>query len=178
MFNLEDDAPARRLAYLVALLLVFMPVLQVLLQIWPLQLGNIQWRFPAAGVLVGSLQSPFLGLAIIALVARSTESRGISRTVGILSAITSIVLIASLVLFVLDALQLRAIVNSRGMQQFQLTSIRVGLTCLIFTVAFAVLAMVALKQPKGTARTADRTTVRGKDDSVGLLIGQEFAKAE
>ena len=46
--RLEEDAPARRLAYVGALLLIIIPFLQAGQQLWPLQLGDIRWRFQAA----------------------------------------------------------------------------------------------------------------------------------
>jgi hypothetical protein len=181
MFNLDDDAPARRLAYLSAFLLVFIPILQTATQIWPLQLGNIQWRFQAAGVLSTVLIFPFLGMALMAMIARATEARGASKAIGILSAIVAVILAISLVLFALDALQLKAIVASRAMQQFQLAIVRVGLVTTTFLVLFAILAMTALRPPRGTAPAPVRGVKRKgnvSDDSPTLVVGQEFAKAE
>lgn len=180
MFNLEDDAPARRLAYLSAFLLIIVPMVQAVSQLWPMQLGNIQWRFQAAGSLSSVLLLPFLGLVVMALIARATESRGVSRTIGVIAAVFTVALAGSLVLFVLDALQLKAIVSSRAMQGFQVASVRVGLITTLFVVLFAILAMTALRQPKGAAPAPVRGNRKGAqgDEGVGLLIGQEFAKAE
>lgn len=180
MFNLDDDAPARRLAYLSAFLLIFIPTIQAITQLWPLQLGNIQWRFQAAGALSTVLLMPFLGFAFMALIARATESRGVSKAIGIISAIVTLILAASLVLFVLDAIQLKAIVASRAMQGFQVASVRIGMVTTLFLVLFAILAITALRPPAGIApspvRRAGKKPVA--DDNPGLLIGQELAKAE
>lgn len=178
MFNLEEDGPARRLAYLAAFVLFFVPLIQATSQLWPLQLGNIQWRYQAAGALSSVLMLPFLGLALGTLIARYTESTGMSRAIGIVAAIFAVGLAASLILFILDALQLKAIVQSRAMEQFQMASIRVSLITTLFTVLFAILAMTALRPPKGEATSARGKKVEEEDTGVGLLIGQEFAKAE
>ena len=39
----EDDAPARRLVYAGAILLILIPLLQAGQQLWPMQLTNIRW---------------------------------------------------------------------------------------------------------------------------------------
>jgi len=179
MFNLEEDAPARRLAYLSAFLLIFVPMVQATSQLWPLQLGNIQWRFQAAGALSGVLMLPFLGMAIMALIARATDARGVSKVIGVISALTAVILAASLALFILDALQLKTIVQSRAMETFKIGSVRVGLVTTLFTVLFAILAMTAFKPPAGTVAAVRPGKKAGKqDEDVGLLIGQEFAKAD
>ena len=181
MFNLDDDAPARRLAYLSAFLLIFIPALQTLTAIWPLQLGNIQWRFGAAGQLSNLLIFPFLGLALMAMISRATEARGISKAIGIIAAIVTLALAASLVMFALDALQLKAIVASRAMQQFQMAIVRVGIITTTFLVLFAILAMTALRPPRGAAPAPVRGAKRKgnvPDESPTLVVGQEFAKAE
>ncbi len=175
MFNLEDDAPSRRLAYLAGLLLIVIPTLQAVTQLWPLQFGNIQWRFQAAGSLSSVLLLPFLGLVLIALIARSSESRGISRTIGILSIIMALVMGASLVLFVLDALQLKTIVTSRAMQGFQITFFRVGLVSGLFSLLFAFLGWVSLKGTGSGSvskgKSSQRKIVEDDEAGSGLLIG-------
>jgi hypothetical protein len=74
--HLEEDVPARRLAYVGAILLVLIPFLQATQQLWPLQLGNIRWRYGAANALSSVLLLPFLGMSLAALVARSQQSSG------------------------------------------------------------------------------------------------------
>lgn len=162
-------------------MLVVIPILQTVTQIWPLQLGNIQWRFQAAGVLSTVLIFPFLGFALMAMIARATEARGVSKAIGIISALVAVVLAASLVLFALDALQLKAIVASRAMQAFQLATVRVGLVTTTFLVLFVILAMTALRPPRGIAPATVRSARRpmnASDDSPTLVVGQEYAKAE
>ena len=88
--NLHDDSPLRRVLYLAAILLIGVPCLQAGSQLWPLQLGNIQWRFGAANALSSVLLLPFLGLSTLLAVSRALESRGVSRVVGGIAARTSV----------------------------------------------------------------------------------------
>jgi hypothetical protein len=169
--RLEDDAPARRLAYTGAVLLIIIPFLQAGQQLWPLQLGDIRWRFGAANALSSVLLLPFLGLAMMALVARSTNSKGISQIVGALAALFVIGLLSSLVLFAMDALQLKTIVTSQMMKPFESTSLRVVMVSLIFTVSFSLLMITAFKSSGGKSPAAKKG-VKKAEEGLGLIVGQ------
>lgn len=170
-FNIEDDAPLRRVLYATAFLLIVIPFVQAISQLLPLQLGNIQWRFLSANPLSSVLLLPFLGLLLLLLMARTLMSRGLSLFVGILSALFSLGLLASLVLYILDGLQLKAIVSSAQMAAFQNAFVRVSIVALVFAVVFAMMALAALKAPKGSAMTTKKG-VKQADEGVGLIVGR------
>ncbi len=174
--NLHDDAPLRRVLYTVVLLLLVVPFVQAILQVWPLQLSSIQWRFGAANALSSVLLLPYLGLALLLIMARSLESRVLGLTVGVCSAIFTIGLIASLVLFILDALQLKAIVTSQMMSAFNTTSVRVGAVSAVFVLAFGLLALAGLKAPRGSVAAPRKGERKVADDGEGLIVGREYAK--
>ncbi len=171
MFRLDADAPARRLAYIGAILLILIPFLQAGQQLWPLNLGDIRWRFGAANALSSVMLLPFLGLTIMTLVARSADHRGVARFVGAMAALFVIGLLGSLVLFALDALQLKGIVTSQMMATFQTTAWRVVLVSLIFTVSFSTLMVTAFKSSRGAAPMTKKGS-KQPDEAVGLIVGQ------
>lgn len=169
--NLDSDAPARRLLYTGAFLLIVIPFLQAGQQLWPLQLSDIRWRFGAANALSSVLLLPFLGMMIITLVARATENKNVARAVGALAALFVIGLLGSFVLFALDALQLKSIVTSQMMAPFETTSMRVVAVTLIFTVAFSMLMTAAFKNSRGVSPLLKKG---GKvaEAGAGLIVGQ------
>jgi hypothetical protein len=169
--HLEDDAPARRLLYTGALLLIVIPFLQAGQQLWPLQLGDIRWRYGAANALSSVLLLPFLGMMIMTLVARASESRGVSRILGAVAALFVIGLLGSLVLFGLDALQLKSVVNSQMMKPFETTSLRVVLVTLIFTVSFSMLMVSAFKNSRGET-PMPKKGVKQAEEGAGLIVGR------
>lgn len=169
--NLDSDAPARRLLYVGAFLLIVIPFLQAGQQLWPLKLGDIRWRFGAANAMSSVLLLPFLGMMIVTLVARATENKGMSRVMGALAALFVIGLLGSLVLFGLDALQLKSIVTSQMMEGFQTTSMRVVLVTVMFTVAFSMLMTAAFKNSRGSSTVTNKGGKRA-DTSAGLIVGQ------
>ena len=80
--NLRDDRSARRVVYVSAFLLIMVPFLQAGAQLWPLQLGNVQWRYSAANALSSVLLLPYLGLVLLILLSRAIESRNLAKAVG------------------------------------------------------------------------------------------------
>ncbi len=169
--NLHDDSPLRRVLYVGALLLIVVPFLQAGSQLLPLQVANIQWRFSAANALSSVLLLPFLGLSLLFAVSRAIESRGVSRVVGAFASILAVALLGSLVIFFSDASELRAIVNSQMLANFQTTTLRVGAVSTMFLVAFAVLAQAGFSSPVRATlvgKKADKKT----DEKVGLIVGQ------
>jgi len=171
--RLEDDAPARRVLYLGAILLVAIPVAQVISQIWPLELFNIQWRFQAANALSSILLLPFLGLILGGMVARSVNARGVSKFTGVIAAIAAVSMAASTVLFLLDALQLKAVVTSRMTPQFNITMVRVLGVTTLFTVAYALVAITCLKMPSSRVKQSTKLGAKESDKDLGLIIGQD-----
>ncbi len=173
-FQLENDAPARRILYVASILLIVVPFAQVGSQLWPLQLGNIQWRFSAANVLSAAILLPFVGLAMIMLVARGMQSRLFSLIVGAIAGVICLVLFASIALFSLDALQLKTIVQSRALEQFNITVIRVLALTTLFAVGSLFVALAGLRAPKTrlTPAKGGSAASRKSEDAVTLIVGQ------
>jgi len=167
--NLHDDSPLRRVLYLGAILLIGVPFLQAGSQLWPLQLGNIQWRFGAANALSSVSLLPFLGLSMLFALSRALESRGVSRVVGAIAAFLALGLLGSLVIFFFDASELKAIVNSQMLAAFKSTTLRVGSISALFFFAFTLLAQAGFSSPrKGvTGRKSEK-----EEEGVGLIVGR------
>ena len=178
-FRLEDDAPLRRVLYIAAVILIAIPTVQVVSQLWPLQLVSIQWRFGAANAFSAILMLPFMGVALLLNLARATDSRGFSRLIGATSGLIAVVLAASTVLFILDALQLKTIVQSRMLDQFTSTMYRVAILSTVFFIAFGILALSAFSFPKSNKAAQVKGAASKKaDDGVGLIVGQTGARTE
>lgn len=174
--DLHDDAPVRRTLFLAAWLLMLVPFVQASAQIWPLQLGNIQWRFGAANALSSVLLLPFLGLSLLLVLARSLERRGLARLVGSLAALFSLGITGAVVLFVLDAQELKSIVSSQMAGQFTTTTARVGFVSVLFAFGFLLLAVFGFAsirhQQKDVARKARRADAEAPDSDSPLIVGR------
>ncbi len=175
--DLHDHNVSRRVLFVVALLMIGVPFIQSLAQIWPLQLSNIQWRFGAANALSSILLLPFLGLALLLVMARGLERAGLARVVGAASAVFTLGLLASTAVFVLDAQELKTIVSTQMTAQFNSTTIRVGLVSVVFLLAFALLTLFAFSSmPGGNTSKSSKRAASPKadtsDDAPGLIVGR------
>ena len=173
--DLHDDSVSRRVLFVVSLLMIVIPLVQSLTQIWPLQLSNIQWRFGAANALSSILLLPFLGLALLLVMARGLERSGLARVVGAVSAIFTLGLLPCIAVFVLDAQELKTIVSTQMTAQFTNTTIRVGLVSMVFLVAYGLLTVFGFSaMPRGgSAKGAKRPSSKSdsSDDTPGLFVG-------
>lgn len=165
--DLHDDHVSRRLLFVIAFVIIAVPIAQSIFQIWPLRLSNIQWRFGAANALSGVLPLPFLGFSLLLLMARGMESRGLARLVGALSTLFTLGLLASIALFVLDAQELKAIVSSQMAGQFRSVTLRVGLVSITFLIAFGLLSIFGFAGMPGgrTSRKSTRATTAQAEPS-------------
>lgn len=162
----------RRVMYLCAVLMILTPFIQTFIQIWPIQIGSIQWRIASANVLSAVLLLPFLGLSLFLFMSRMLASRTLSMTVGVISAIFTLGLIGSLALFVLDGLQFKAIVNSQQMPAFMQVFTRVIISTVLFSIVYAVLAVAGLRAPKRAVVAAKKGSPKQADEGVGLIVGR------
>jgi hypothetical protein len=170
--DLHDDPTVRRILYVGAVLLLAVPLMQAGSQLWPLRLGNIQWRFGAANALSSVLLLPYLGLSILVLMSRALDNRALARTVGTISAVLTVGLLGSVALFALDALQLRKIVTSAMMNSFNTTAIRVGLVTVLFVLAFALMAQACFKAPRGGHAAQAKKGEKKAEEGLGLIVGR------
>ncbi|HEU5218915.1 MAG TPA: hypothetical protein VFU23_09660 [Gemmatimonadales bacterium] len=121
---MPDDSFEKRYArltaptYCLALLLLILPFLDYGASVWPIQLGAVNWRYGAAGLLGGFLLTPFLGVILLGFLGVMLERR---RTLGFTGAVCLLLgalLILVNVSFVLDAVQLRGSVPKDQIRVF------------------------------------------------------------
>lgn len=177
-FDLEDDDSLRRLLYLGAFLLFFLPYFQAFAGVFPFRLGDVRWRFQTAASMSGIMLLPFLGLSLALFIARSLDHKNIKRVIGVVSAFTMIALIGGLGLFLLDAIQVKSIVRDAEMQNFFKVVATAVIALTLAICSFAYLTLVAFKAKKGAVRVAPKSSKKAAatEEPVGLLIGQDYTK--
>jgi hypothetical protein len=108
MNNYRQLAPG---AYLVAFLLIFIPVFDASLSLAPWNLGSSQWRFGAFGLFSNALMLPAAGALIGVATAIAAGHVRMVRGLAILCWFAVAVLVLSTVLFSLDAMQSRRMIR-------------------------------------------------------------------
>ncbi len=106
-------------AYFFMFVLVFWPVVDLTSSVWPLQPGNLQWRYGSMGLLAAYLHTPILAIVLSMGLAFVLRQRAALRLLSILSFFGVLVLFLVLVLFPLDVIQLRGTVAEEALPSFQ-----------------------------------------------------------
>ncbi len=145
-----------RALYSVGLLLVFVPVVDLALRSYPPQFGTLQWRFATTGLLLGNYGTLVLGVALIGLTAALLGDRGVLRVVGTGALVMAVVTLALLVLFALDAVQLRQLVNVNVQRQVGLSSAAAAITGVLGTMAWFVIGRSAMTASRSARPVANR----------------------
>jgi chromate transport protein ChrA len=94
--------------YAVALLLIVFPLGDLFVNLWPIRLGDVDWRFGTVGLLAGFVLTPLLGVVALVVVAAALDHPAVLRAVSGLNLAVAVATLAMLVLFTLDWIQMRA----------------------------------------------------------------------
>lgn len=148
-----------RVLYPVGLLLVLVPLVDLTLRAMPAQFGSLQWRFASVGLLLGNYGTIILGATLIGLAAVLLGDRGVLRALGIVALVMAALTLAVLVLFALDAVQIRQLVVANLKRQVLTSSASALFTGLAGTIVWLLVgraALVASRPARGTAAPRSR----------------------
>lgn len=104
-------APFRKISgalYLTAALLIVLPLVDYVTSIVPYLPASTKWRFASSALFSGFLLTPFLGVALVILVAGLMQHRAVLRWTGILCFLVALALLGICALLALDIIELRA----------------------------------------------------------------------
>jgi hypothetical protein len=139
--------------YPVAFLLVAGPSLDLAASIWPLSPTTVVWRFAATGLLSKALLVPILGSLAAMVAALVLEHRQILRVVAYSTAGLAILMIGTIPLFVLDAIQLRSGIAAEAMLPYDAAALRALVNLVLAGAALGGLGISGLKASRRTRRT-------------------------
>ncbi|HEU4630218.1 MAG TPA: hypothetical protein VFS08_10780 [Gemmatimonadaceae bacterium] len=142
--------------YFVGALLIVLPTVDLLLNVWPLQPGDFRWRFGVVGLLASYLLTPLLGVAVLAATSALLPSMVARRVVAWVNLAGAALLVAATALFCLDLLQLRPALRPEAVASFDVANARAMLKLLLGAVALAWLGIAGLRASRVTAAAAQR----------------------
>jgi hypothetical protein len=144
--------------YLVAGLLIVIPLADFVLSVPPGEFSNVQWRFAAVGLLSSYMLTPVLGLAMALVVAAFLKQYRAQRWLVAATLSMATVLVALSLGFALDMLQVRASVPDEGLAAFSNAWIRAILKHALAATAFAYMGLRARRMiPERTRQRAPKT---------------------
>lgn len=170
-FDVRRTKALAAAAYAIAAMFVFVPVLELGTQLgWQMHVSALNWRTGAVGLLSGAILTPIFGLFLAVLTASLLDHRWVQRTLGVLAILGGVALLVMVLIFTLDALQLRPAVAANMKRSFDVAAVKAVLS---FTVGGGTLLATAYSvfwagRKKEEQKPAARP-VRGATDSLPLL---------
>jgi hypothetical protein len=141
--------------YLLAFILVVLPIVDAAVSITPFHPRNVQWRFGAVGMFTNTLITPGVGFMVAVVTAALLQHVRTQRVLAILAWVGAVVLLGLLVVFALDALQTRAMVRPEMMRPFVLASTIAACKLVLWTITFIVFARASRVAGGVSRRVAD-----------------------
>lgn len=168
-FGLELQDRQRRLlsaTYPMFAVMAINPIMGLLVTAWPLRFDRIQWRFGFGGVLVSeAMPVHAVGLALLLMVATWLGHRNVVRVVAALAIFAAVVIGVSVILFGLDALQMRRTVPQAAKTQFDAAGLRTLLISMMLVPSLLWMALRSIGALKGL-------TPRTVASDAGLVVGR------
>jgi hypothetical protein len=106
-------------ASILAALLVLIPLVDYVANVWPARPSDLSWRYGAEALCAGFLLTPCLGAALGAAVASWRAHFGTLRLLGFVLILSAVGLLPLCIDFALSAAQLRHSVPAEAMSRFQ-----------------------------------------------------------
>lgn len=153
-------------AYIVAAIMLIMPLADAAAAIGTFSPTAYRWRFGVMGILSANIITPLFAVLLALTVAWLQSHRWVIRILMAGTLMTSVLLVAATVLFVLDGLQLRAEVPDEARRGFMLAAGK-ALFAQVLLLAGIVSLFIASRRASRGLGSAERTS---RDRSGDLVM--------
>lgn len=153
--------PFIKATYLVGVLLIVSAVSDPIIRSWPVRLGDLKWRFGAAGLFTDAVVGIIFGLVWLMAVAAILDHRRTLRTLSALNLLFALALCALIVGFGLDFLQVRSSVNPQLRGSLDFTVLRALVTIALSILTTAALGVSGWRSTREARRTAAQESREG-----------------
>ncbi len=149
---------------------MILPLLDLLVSVYPIRLGTVVWRFGAVGLLSSAIGAPLLVLFFIFALALFVGDRKVIMAVGVVAALIALLLVAGTGSFVLDALQMKRRVQEAAQQRFMMASFQAMMKLTLEAISAIVLSITSFRTLK-KAKLVPTTRSEGRN-SGSLVMGR------
>ena len=145
--------------YFLAAGLILIPFLDFATSILPIDKGSLRWRWSSVGLFSGFLFTPLFAIMLVCLIAALIQDRVAQRIVAIFNLLMTVGLIALVLLFAFDGIQLRNDVPVTDRLPFDMSTVRALAKYCFFIPAFLWLGIQGFrvsKAPRQSSRSSRR----------------------
>ncbi len=153
-------------AYLVAFMLVAIPLFDAAMSVYPFALGNEQWRFGAIGLLSNAFMLPAAGLLIALGTGLAFGHFRFLRILGVLCAIGAVCIVLLLLLFTLDSLQARLNITPQAKLAFVVASFTAGAKMILAVLTLAGIAAAGIKSRDAAEKATPKRASPGNPATI------------
>ncbi len=158
-------------AYSVAFILIVVPLTEVLLGIWPLRIGQVNWRFGAAGLVSQSVITPLLGMLLAVTTAALVEHRVTARVLAGFALLGGVLGALALAMFSLDALEARSAVRTESLQAFDKAAVVAAVKFVLGSISAVLLGVGGWKASRRHGGEAAARERKSASDDSPVLVG-------
>ena len=151
--------------YVAGGLTLVLPLVDLLASVWPMRVGQLEWRFGTIGLLSGFTLSPVLGLVMCMAAAAVLEHRMVQRVFAAVGMLGAVLLIGFTVIFAFDWLQYRAAAPQEAKSPMDTGSIKAIIKHLLVAGTLIWLGIAGWRagRPPHRARHAQPPLIRDPD---------------
>ena len=168
---METNKPLVRAGYLLAAILVIIPLFDGTLQVWPLRFSDERWRFGSVGSLSNLFLVPLLGLLLAIAIATFRDSRRTKRILGSICGALAVVLAVLSVFFILDYFQVRTQVVPRMQQATAVATATAVAKNVLSIIMLALLSRAGFAGPKAAVVVRRSGTVTATSATPLIPLG-------
>lgn len=165
---METNKQLVRAGYLLSAALVVIPIIDAMLPLLPMRLGEARWRWGVVGQLSNVLLVPMLGLLLVIALAALSDGRRVKRVVGTICGILALILAVMSVSFALDFFKVRTLVPPNMQHSMTVASSTALIKNIMGVITLALLSAAGFTGPKISAA---REKVRAVGTAGSPLIG-------
>jgi hypothetical protein len=157
--------------YFLAFLFLALPLMDFVMNVWPLQIDKVNWRYGAFGLAGGFLLTPLLGLVMLMVASILFGSRRVLSITAVLSSIVALGLILLSMAFILDSVQMRSGVPESQKRIFDAGVLKALVKDITGAICAAWVAFGSFRSLSGVLAPSKRA------DGSPLVIGARAEKA-
>lgn len=110
--------------YLILGIATILPLIDLLIQVWPLRVGTLAWRFGFVGLFSDRVSAPILLLFLMYALALASGDRKVMIFIAAVSALLALFLLSGMGSFALDTLQMKRRVPPAQVAKFNVTAVQ------------------------------------------------------
>jgi hypothetical protein len=163
------------LLYFAAAALIINFFAEFVIKVWPLKMGELNWRAGAIGLLMDVFLATLVPTAMMYFAAIMNNQRKVLRFLSILSLIAGILSVALLLMFALDSIQVRTQLPQNVKMQFYKVAMRAAMVGTMFATAsiWLFVSIGNVMKSVGTVRVGEGVAVGEKEGM--LMVGTREA---